>query len=332
MAATHPKTLESGKFNSILAYLDDVSENLPDNTASRRHVPQRIDMAASISAPSSEPLGLRPFPGSLRLQHTQQQQQQQSSYRGGDGRERGKESRPGTNTRAPWDSSIKQAATTTLSNSSGMSTSRAGECKETGGGGREGSPTTAVQPSTPTRDGTTVDIARSRHRRYESPSDRRLDNGNPSSRSGRSDSYEGVPADYDSTTRGGGGETTVESQRRRWVWDEWNVDSSACDRERSGRGEDGVGKQPFSSRQRANTALLSTQQRGRHDRPTSAAFTAISTGSPCTLVEVEARAAETASPAARQAFEDVQSTARNMREDLKERRSEVRSTRESIRL
>lgn len=331
MAATHPKTLESGKFNSILAYLDDVSENLPDNIASPRHVPQRIDMAASIPTPSSEPLGLRPFSGSRRRQRTQQQQQQQqSSYRGGDDRERGKESWPGTNTRAPWDSSIKQAATTTMSNSSGMSTSRARECKETGGGGRGGSPTTAVRLSTPTRDGTTVDIAKSRRRRYESPSDRRLDDGNPSTTSGRSDSYEEVPADYDSTT--GGGETTVESQRRRWVWDEWNVDSSASDRARSGRGEDGVGKQPFSSLQRANTALLSTQERGRHDRPTSAAFTATSTGPPCTLVEVEARAAETASPAARQAFEDVQSTARNMREDLKERRSEVRSTRASTQL
>lgn len=124
-----------------------------------------------------------------------------------------------------------------------------------------------------------------------------------------------------------------EGQARRWVWDEWDVASFSMVDDESSRNDrsSGWGRHGGSNNQTRCVTSYPPPLPPRHSASPVSGFarggnsTMLSTGD-----GVRARVSKecmadpyTCTPAVRQAFEDIQATAQAMRDDLKEKRSQV---------
>lgn len=321
-AAGSDNPVESGKFSSILAYLDDVSERTlrTKSVTSPRALQHHFD-ASSLSNSSWETQERRNTLESRSRQHTQEQRK--SCQGGGELKLEGEENRP-RGTRAPWDSSTKKAATSTQ-NKRGLTTS-----SERGdAGGEEGRMSAARASQTMTSTlATTGGVKNSR--RNQDISHHRLAGVDTADRHGVADGGGGssYPAGdssdeaLDHSTKGAGDSPAVRGERRRWVWDEWDADISLLDNGISSA-RNWQSSSPAANRPRASESLTSAAH--------TADATAVASGKSATADRRKKPttgndgALDTCTPAARQAFEDVQATARAMREDLKKRRFEVSS-------
>lgn len=341
-SAVHKAVAESGKFCSILAYLDQVCESPPNKSRSDRHIPkvsQRIfDVPSSSSISSSEAQQSRPTSSSRRRQRVQQQSAQ--SNRAGDSNLGRRKEQQGS-IRAPWNGSTKKKPPTTRKSGklTGLSTPSAKK-----GGGDQTSyvhkpDRTIPLPRRSIGDAMNFDSQRDRHHRDPlvadlSSSDHRLangvgaDNGEDSRREG--ENFEKVPH-RSSSTRPECTTAAAAYEKPRWVWDEWDFDPSSS---QDGSNSD-WDKCIDNSRNLSSFSIASniTRGQGRHETSYPAAHSTTSIVTTAgriaaakrskVLTRGEDTVPDTCTSVARQAFEDVQATARAMRDDLKERRSQV---------
>lgn len=336
--ALRPRPVEqSGKFSSILAYLDHVSDDV-----SRQHRGQRInDRETGLlgSGSSSSPSSISSSEQEQRRRRPRQQPRgpSQSSYR----RKSGVSRVSAAGTRAPWNNSVKDDKTPTATSSAPLerSTRRA-----SGGNDLSGPP--VVEDDLTDRDHqnstTSTPSARSRpsqlvvdHRRSGDVRGGFLSDANRVAGgvdwSNIDDSVEEALDDR-STTGSEAATATVggKAQRQRWVWDEWDdneagsstasfVHATAVD---SSRGS----KQPVAPRLTKTSPCRATHS--SFATPDETSHPALDRARLSTWARDKDRATADAdggegTPAAMKAFEDVQATALAMKANLKERRSEV---------
>lgn len=313
-----------GRFSSILAYLDDVSENLLPRQGTRSA--SNIEGSSSTTSFSEPRRVLRPKPGSHRRQRGLQQGPHHDPE--GDPTMDADEEQV-RRIRAPWDNSTKQKTTTARNNRGGFSIesdSTTTVAEESSGSTRCSAAGKAARVKTPTP-ATAGSFANDRRHEDTSldpdgnnPLSHRLDysSGGNDRAVGRKfvDAVESTSAEKIEGTM-----TSGIGARRRWVWEEWGADTMS--RDRSVHDWDDLADKATKARGNSDTV-------GRDGRHRGTPADLITTPGGMTAGSLAARHEEgkttdaCATPAARQAFEDVQATALAMRGDLKQRRSEVR--------
>lgn len=342
--AKEAPALQSGKFSSILAYLDHVSED------ARVHDKANMFGAGASSSPSLSP--------STTSSSRQTRSSRPFQYSGG---EESKLGRGGTR-RAPWDNSIKdrkaKAVTTAAASPTRHSHCRGAQTTGVGQGGASpaagkarrnhgASSSTAVvaAAAAAAASGGNSPTRSCRARREDAK--RRSSNAADSEHSPSSDTTRisdgsrdrggfDETLDYGSSSAAGGEEapTTAvvggiarQQRPRRWVWDEWG-DDEVGDRSPPSPLRD---KGAHRSSRRSTPAELANRSSGRRRSPNElAARPPVAGDAAAGELHSSSKGNEAAdlqddscTPAARKAFEDVQATARSMKAILKEKRSEV---------
>lgn len=326
---------QSGKFSSILAYLDLVSDDV-----SRQHRGQRINdhetvlLGSGSSSPSS--ISSSEQQQSRRRPRQQPRGPSQSSYR----RNSGVSRVSAAGTRAPWNNSVKDDKTPTATSSAPPE--RSTKCRASGGHDLRGPPFGIGDTTCRDNQNRTASTpsARSHPRRHVVNHRRSVDvsggflsvpDANHVAGGGEwssIDDFVKEAPDDRTATRTEAATATVggKPHRQRWVWDEWDDNeagtSTSC-RE---------SKQPVAPRAslsektspgRASNSSSATPDETSHPVADHDRTTRLSTwGRDKDRAAANADGGE-ATPAAMKAFEDVQATARAMKVNLKERRSEV---------
>lgn len=319
---------QSGKCSSILEYLDEVSDDPPrhhrQQSGYTKSVPRVPDMFDTVTS-------------SLSLSSTSTSPQQQQRRRRRRRHSNGEESKlGGRETRAPWDNSIKdnKAVKTASSmrdnhrNTSSVIDERSS--REAADIGQRGQASTTRGRTEAAHDSTTNcqqhrDVVNrhysatfSGNRSPLSTADRMADGGVNYGSSEQT-------LDYSSSTAGTEAPTAMvcgiiaPPRQHRWVWDEWddNVGGSSSPPSYLRDQTTGSNGGRMSSNGPPIPPRLSPSARTVAG---SAGESPSSKRDNVTAVDLDD---DECTPAARQAFEDIQATAQSMKANLKERRSEV---------
>lgn len=314
----------SGKYSSILEYLDEVSDDPPRRgyTNSVPRGPDMFDTGTSsllMSSMSTSP---------------QQQQRRRRRRRHTDGEE---SKQDGGEIRAPWDNSMKDTKAARAASSMGDNHRTSRSVNNGRSGPRAGDIEQRDQPST-TRGRTEASHDSSTNRQHlvdgqysatasvgPSPlsSDDHIQGGGKRGSSERvwENSSNTAGTGAPTTTVGGRAHQQQPNRQRRWVWDEWDdnvcdsssVPSHTRDQPMCNSGSVSSNRSPVSRRcspsMRTGDGPVGGSSRSRREKDVP----------PVNSDDDECP------PAARQAFEDVQSTAQSMKANLKQKRSEVRT-------
>lgn len=316
---------QSGKCSSILEYLDTVSGDPPTRGYTRpvSRVPDMIDIGTSSMSLSSTSTSPQQQRRRRRRRHTSGEE---SKLGGGE-------------TRAPWDNSIKDNKAVKKASSIRDSHGDMSSVNKKLGGREAADIRQRSQPSTArgrTAEAAHDSMANRPHRGVGNRLYSANDSGNllPLSSAdlmangggtrGSSEQTLGyissTAAGKDAPTAMVGG-TAHEQRQRRWVWDEWDDNM-------------GDGSSSLPSCLRDQTSVKSGSRIGSNESPVAPRLSpsartvagSVDESLPSkrdkneTTVDLDD---DECTPAARQAFEDIQATAQSMKANLKQKRSEV---------
>lgn len=331
---------QSGKFSSILAYLDHVSDDVSSQPRGRRMNDHETVLLGSGSSSSPPSISSSEQQQSRRRPRQQPRGPSQSSYHHNSGVSR--DSVAGT--RTPWNNSVKDGKKTPTATSSALLERNT---RASGGIDLSGPPFAAGDTTGRDRNDRTASTpsARSRPRRHVVNHRRSADvrggflSVNDPNRGdwGNIDNSVGEAPDDRSTTGAEAATAAVggNAPRQRWVWDEWDdneagtstasfVHAITVDSCRES-------KQPVAPRaslsektspSRATNSSFATPDEASHPVADIDRARLSTWGRDKDRATANADGGE-GTPAAMKAFEDVQATARAMKANLKERRSEV---------